>query len=91
MTGSAVLAKRDFLTASQAARFIGVSRSTVRRAVARGYLAGWHTPGNHVRIARATCLEFARSLGRVDLIGRSVPDPLTDEWNAFAASGTLPR
>jgi excisionase family DNA binding protein len=91
MTGPAVVANREFLTASQAAVFIGVSRSTVRRAVARGYLAGWHTPGKHLRIARATCLEFALSLGRADLIGRAVPDSATDEEKAFAASGTLRR
>lgn len=91
MTGPPVLAQHDFLTASQAAVFIGVSRSTVRRAVARGYLAGWHTPGKHVRIARATCIEFARSLGRADLIGRGLPDSARDEGKSFAVSGTLPR
>src|SRR5579863_2988158 len=63
----AAVATDDFLTASQAARFLGISRSTVRRAVAHGFLSGWHTPGRHLSVGRATCLEFAESLGRVDL------------------------
>lgn len=87
------VAEGDFLTASQAAVFIGVSRSTVRRAVAHGHLIGWHTPGKHLRVGRATCLEFARSLGRIDLVGRpnGVPLSATGESRAVSASGTLPR
>jgi len=82
----------DFLTASQAAIFIGVSRSTVRRAVARGYLTGWHTPGKHLRVARSTCLDFAQSLGRVDLIGRPNRDSsgAIDEARADGAAGAIP-
>jgi excisionase family DNA binding protein len=82
------MADHDFLTASQAAVFIGVSRSTVRRAVAHGVLSGWHTPGKHLRIARATCLDFARSLGRVDLTGRPSSDPPSATEVATATSGT---
>jgi excisionase family DNA binding protein len=83
----------DFLTASQAAVFIGVSRSTVRRAIAHGHLVGWHTPGKHLRVGRATCLEFARSLGRIDLVGRPNGDPssVTGESMAVTASGAPPR
>ncbi len=88
----AAAATGDFLTASQAAVFIGVSRSTVRRAVAHGYLAGWHTPGKHLRIARATCLDFAASLGRGDLIGRPVSDfsSATGEASASGAPRAIP-
>jgi len=87
------VAEDDFLTAGQAAVLIGVSRSTVRRAVAHGHLVGWQTPGKHLRVGRATCLEFARSLGRIDLVGRPNVDPLSamGESKAVSASGTLPR
>lgn len=52
------------LTTGEAAELCGVSRSTLRRAVAQGHVAAWHTPGNHLRFSRMSCLEFARSLGR---------------------------
>ena len=60
----------DILTTGDAAALCGVSRSTLRRAVAQGHLTAWHTPGKHLRFTRAACLDFARSLGRVDLVGR---------------------
>ena len=73
------MADTDFLTAGQAAALIGISRSTVRRAVAQGHLLAWHTPGKHLRLVRETCLEFARDLGRVDLVGRPNGNP-SPEW-----------
>jgi excisionase family DNA binding protein len=60
----------EILTTGEAAALCGVSRSTLRRAVAQGHLQAWHTPGKHLRFTRAACVEFARSLGRVDLIGQ---------------------
>ena len=61
--------QEQILTTGEAAALCGVSRSTLRRAVAQGHLQAWHTPGKHLRFARSACLEFARSLGRVDLVG----------------------
>lgn len=64
----------DILTTGEAAALCGVSRSTLRRAVAQGHLTAWHTPGKHLRFKREACLEFARSLGRADLLGRAYRD-----------------
>jgi excisionase family DNA binding protein len=61
----------EILTTGEAAALCGVSRSTLRRAVAQGHLQAWHTPGKHLRFARSACIEFARSLGRVDLVGQA--------------------
>jgi len=61
----------EILTTGEAAALCGVSRSTLRRAVAQGHLQAWHTPGKHLRFTRAACLDFARSLGRVDLVGQT--------------------
>jgi excisionase family DNA binding protein len=62
--------EEEILTTGEAAALCGVSRSTLRRAVAQGHLQAWHTPGKHLRFTRSACLEFARSLGRADLIGQ---------------------
>ena len=59
----------EILTTGEAAALCGVSRSTLRRAVAQGQLTAWHTPGKHLRFTRASCMDFARQLGRVDLVG----------------------
>ena len=61
----------EILTTGEAAALCGVSRSTLRRAVAQGQLTAWHTPGKLLRFTRGSCMEFARQLGRVDLVGRS--------------------
>src|ERR1039458_9497829 len=61
----------QILTTGEAAALCGVSRSTLRRAVAQGHLQAWHTPGKHLRFTRSACLDFARSLGRVALMGRA--------------------
>ena len=60
----------QMLTTGEAAALCGVSRSTLRRAVAQGQVRAWHTPGMHLRFSKSSCLEFARSLGRVDLVGQ---------------------
>ncbi len=57
----------DILTTGEASALCGVSRSTLRRAVAQGRLNAWHTPGMHLRFSRQACLEFARRLGHSDL------------------------
>ena len=62
--------EEDILTTGEAAALCGVSRSTLRRAVAQGHLVAWHTPGKHLRFTRSACMDFAKSLGRVDLIGQ---------------------
>lgn len=60
----------EILTTGAAAAFCGVSRSTLRRAVAQGHLRAWHTPGKHLRFTREACEQFASSLlGRYDLVG----------------------
>ena len=61
----------DILTTGEAAVLCGVSRSTLRRAVGQGQIVAWHTPGRHLRFTRSACLDFARSLGRIDLVGRA--------------------
>ena len=63
------------LTTGEAADLCGVSRSTLRRAVAQGQLKAWHTPGKHLRFTREACEEFAHNLGRYDLVGRPVSSP----------------
>ena len=62
----------EILTTGEAAALCGVSRSTLRRAVAQGQLTAWHTPGKHLRFTRTSCMDFARQLGRVDLVGHRV-------------------
>ena len=64
----------DILTTGEAATLCGVSRSTLRRAVAQGQLTAWHTPGKHLRFTKSACIDFARRLGRsdvVDVVGRA--------------------
>ena len=58
------------LTTGEAANLCGVSRSTLRRAVAQGHVKAWHTPGRHLRFTREDCEDFAVNLGRYDLVGR---------------------
>ncbi len=65
--------QEEFLTTGEAAEVCGVSRSTLRRAVAQGHLRAWHTPGNHLRFSRSDCVALAQTLGRVDLVGHAAP------------------
>lgn len=66
----------EILTTGEAAALCGVSRSTLRRAVAQGQLIAWHTPGKHLRFTRTACIDFAQSLGRVDLVGRTYAETI---------------
>jgi excisionase family DNA binding protein len=70
---------KEILTTGEAASLCGVSRSTLRRAVAQGHLKAWHTPGKHLRFTREACMEFARTLGRMDLVGKTTKDELVTE------------
>ena len=70
-TGEIARGEEEFLTTGDAAMLCGVSRSTLRRAVAQGQLRAWHTPGKHLRFSRAGCLAFAASLGQIDAVGRA--------------------
>jgi excisionase family DNA binding protein len=70
---------QEILTTGEAAALCGVSRSTLRRAVAHGQLVAWHTPGKHLRFTRGACMDFARALGRVDLVGRPYADDGADQ------------
>ena len=49
------------VTVAEAARYLGFSETTVRRALQRGWLAGERTPRGF-RIQRAVLEDFARSL-----------------------------
>jgi excisionase family DNA binding protein len=61
----------DVLTTGEAAALCGISRSTLRRAAHSGLVTSWHTPGGHLRFTRAVCIEFSRSLGQVEVVGRA--------------------
>ncbi len=74
--------EQRILTTGAAAGLCGVSRSTLRRAVAQGQLRAWHTPGKHLRFTREACEEFAASLGRYDLIGRPYGEGEGDSQDA---------
>jgi excisionase family DNA binding protein len=56
-----------FVQIGEAARLCGLSRTVLRRMVAQGRLQAWRTPGRHLRFAPSDCLEFSRSLGRIDV------------------------
>ncbi len=54
------------LTASQAARYLGVSLSTVRRWSDTGHLRGYRTPGGQRRFSPDQLDAFLRSLQQPD-------------------------
>ncbi|MBJ7595377.1 MAG: excisionase family DNA-binding protein [Candidatus Dormibacteraeota bacterium] len=83
--------QEQILTTGEAAALCGVSRSTLRRAVAQGHLQAWHTPGKHLRFARSACLEFARSLGRVDLVGIAYGRDVAGTPTANRVGENVPR
>jgi len=60
----------EVLTTGEAARLCGLSRSTLRRAVASGQLSAWRTPGQHLRFSRQACVEFLRATGAAELASR---------------------
>jgi excisionase family DNA binding protein len=60
----------EALTTGEAAKLCGLSRSTLRRAVASGQLTAWRTPGQHLRFSRQACVDFLRATGAAELAGR---------------------
>ena len=60
----------EVLTTGEAARLCGLSRSTLRRAVAAGQISASRTPGQHLRFSRQACVEFLRATGAAELAGR---------------------
>lgn len=60
----------DAITTGEAAKLCGLSRSTLRRAVAAGQLTAWRTPGHHLRFTRQACVDFLRATGAAELAGR---------------------
>ncbi|MGC8460585.1 MAG: MerR family transcriptional regulator [Candidatus Dormibacteria bacterium] len=79
--------QEEFLTTGEAAEVCGVSRSTLRRAVAQGHLRAWHTPGNHLRFSRSDCVALAQTLGRVDLVGHAAPSRTSETFPSVGTSG----
>lgn len=53
------MAEDEWLTVSEAAAFLGISRSTVLRVERRGEILADRTPGGHRRFQRSQ-LEFLR-------------------------------
>lgn len=79
--------QEQVLTTGEAAALCGVSRSTLRRAVAQGHIKAWHTPGKHLRFSRAACNDFARFLGRADLVGTAYQQQQTGSMPVGAGTG----
>jgi excisionase family DNA binding protein len=50
----------DWLTTGQAAKLLGVSRSTVMRHIDAGSIEGYRLPGGHWRIRRADLEKIVR-------------------------------
>jgi excisionase family DNA binding protein len=61
----------DTITTGEAAKLCGLSRSTLRRAVAAGQISASRTPGQHLRFTRQACVDFLRATGAVELAGRA--------------------
>jgi excisionase family DNA binding protein len=61
----------DWLTLGQAARFLGVAQSTIRKWSDDGKVAAFYTPGGHRRFRRADLEAFIADSGPA---GRRVPD-----------------
>jgi excisionase family DNA binding protein len=80
-------AEKEFLTTGEVAAMCGLARSTIRRAVAHGRLAAWHTPGMFLRFSRSACLEFAESLERIDAVGPSDHRPPAARQNGDGGKG----
>ena len=62
-------------TASQAARYLGVSLATVRRWTDAGYVSCYRTPGGQRRFAREQLDEFITSMHRDGPTVRRTPGP----------------
>lgn len=65
MNARTITARRLGLTTSQAAEYLGVSLSTVRRWSDQGHLVGYRTPGGQRRFSLEQLDAFMRSLEQV--------------------------
>lgn len=54
--------KNNVMTTQEAARYLGVSATSVQKMVARGELTAWVTQGGHRRIYRDSVERFAQSI-----------------------------
>ncbi len=64
---------KDFLTASQIARFCQVDLKTIHNWADRGRISHFRTPGRHLRFRRPHVLDFLRKYGY------PIPEELTPE------------
>jgi len=64
---------KDFLTASQIARFCQVDLKTIHNWAGRGRISHFRTPGRHLRFRRPHVLDFLRKYGY------PIPHELTEE------------
>jgi excisionase family DNA binding protein len=55
----------DWLTLGQAARFLGVAQSTIRKWSDQGRVPAFYTPGGHRRFRRSDLEEFIQQSGPV--------------------------
>jgi excisionase family DNA binding protein len=56
----------DWLTLGQAARFLGVAQSTIRKWSDEGKVRAFYTPGGHRRFRRTDLEEFIAQSGPAD-------------------------
>jgi excisionase family DNA binding protein len=63
-------AEPDWLTLGQAARFLGVAQSTIRKWSDEGRVAAFYTPGGHRRFRRPDLEAFVRRSGPAPRTGR---------------------
>lgn len=60
---------RRWASLEQAADYLGVSRKTIRRHIARGEITGWRSPGKHlIRV----------DLNEIDALMAPIPAVATD-------------
>jgi excisionase family DNA binding protein len=57
----APVADPDWLTLGQAARFLGVAQSTIRKWSDAGRVPAFYTPGGHRRFRRSDLQEFVEA------------------------------
>ena len=57
------LAEPDWMTLGQAAKFLGVAQSTIRKWSDLGRVPAFYTPGGHRRYRRSDLEEFIASSG----------------------------
>src|SRR5580698_5639364 len=61
--GGAPATEREWLTLGQAAQFLGVAQSTIRKWSDQGRLPAFYTPGGHRRFRRGELATFVEQSG----------------------------